>query len=231
MNKTIIITGNRKGIGRFLTEFFLEKGFNVVGCSRTASDLMHKNYLHFITDVGDEKAVIKLVKVAVKKFDKIDYLINNAGKASLNHSILTPGKTVNEVFSTNFNGSFYFSRECSKVMIKNRFGRIINFSTIAVPLDLEGELIYASSKAAIEKMSRIMSKELAPYNITVNTIGPTPVDTDLMKVVPKDKVKEILDKQTIKRFGSFNDVTNVVQFFLSDSSSFVTGQTLYLGGL
>ncbi len=231
MNKIIIITGNRKGIGRFMTESFLKDGFNVIGCSRTESDLIHPNYFHFTTDVGDEKAVIKLVREVYKKYKKIDFLINNAGKASLNHSILTPGKTVNDLFSTNFNGTFYFSRECSKIMIKNKFGRIINFSTIAVPLDLEGELVYASSKSAIEKMSKIMSKELAPYNITVNTIGPTPVDTDLMKVVPKDKVKEILEKQTIKRFGSFDDVLNVVKFFLSEKSSFVTGQTLYLGGL
>jgi 3-oxoacyl-[acyl-carrier protein] reductase len=231
MNKIIIITGNRKGIGRFLTEHFINKDFNVIGCSRTPSDFKHPNYLHFMTDVGDEKEVIKLVKEVHRKFGKIDYLINNAGKASLNHSILTPGKTVKEVFSTNFDGSFFFSRECSKVMMKNKYGRIINFSTIAVPLDLEGELIYASSKAAIEKMSKIMSKELAPYNITVNTIGPTPIDTDLMRVVPKDKVKEILEKQTINRFGSFDDILNVIDFFLNDKSTFITGQTIYLGGL
>ena len=231
MNKTIIITGNRKGIGKFLTDHFIKKEFNVIGCSRSPSDFKHPNYLHFITDVGDEKGVIKLVKEVYKKFGKIDCLINNAGKASLNHSILTPGKTVKDLFSTNFDGSFFFSRECSKVMMKNKFGRIINFSTIAVPLDLEGELIYASSKAAIEKMSKIMSKELAPYNITVNTIGPTPIDTDLIRVVPKDKVTEILEKQTIKRFGSFDDILNVINFFLDDKSNFITGQTIYLGGL
>lgn len=231
MNKVIIITGNRKGIGKALTDYFINKDFNVVGCSRTPTDFKHPNYLHFITDVSDEMSVIKLVKQVYKKFGKIDYLINNAGKASLNHSLLTPGKTVKELFSTNFDGSFFFSRECSKVMLKNKHGRIINFSTIAVPLDLEGELIYASSKAAVEKMSKIMSKELASYNITVNTIGPTPIDTDLMKVVPRDKVTEILEKQTIKRYGNFDDIINVVNFFLDEKSSFITGQTIYLGGL
>ena len=140
MNKVIIITGNRKGIGKALTDYFINKDFNVVGCSRTPTDFKHPNYLHFITDVSDEMSVIKLVKQVYKKFGKIDYLINNAGKASLNHSLLTPGKTVKELFSTNFDGSFFFSRECSKVMLKNKHGRIINFSTIAVPLDLEESL-------------------------------------------------------------------------------------------
>jgi len=149
----------------------------------------------------------------------------------LNHSILTPADTIKDLFDTNFLGSFLFSRECSKQMIKEKWGRIINFSTIAVPLDLEGEMAYASSKSAIEKMSRILSKELSSYNITVNTIGPTPVFTDLIKVVPKDKVDEIIDLQTLKRFGTFEDVSNVIDFFINENSSFITGQKIYLGGL
>ena len=83
-------------------------------------------------------------------------------------------------------------------------------------LDLEGEMAYASSKSAIEKMSRIMSKELSSYNITVNTIGPTPVYTDLIKVVPKDKVEEIINEQSLKRFGLFEDISNVIDFFISE---------------
>ena len=115
--------------------------------------------------------------------------------------------------------------------MKKKFGRIINFSTIAVPLNLEGELVYSSSKSAIEKMSKIMAKELSKFNITVNTIGPTPIDTDLIKVVPRDKVTEILNQQTIKRFGKFDDIANVIDFFIDDNSSFITGQKIYLGGL
>ncbi len=228
--KTILITGNRKGIGRYLSEYYLGKGYNVVGCSRSNSDLSHKNYTHYLCDVKEEKEVKKTVR-EIKKNSGVDILINNAGKASLNHSILTPSETVKDLFETNYLGTFLFSRECSKHMIKNKWGRIINFSTIAVPLDLEGEMVYASSKSAIEKMSRIMSKELSTYNITINTIGPTPVYTDLIKVVPKDKVEEIINMQTIKRFGSFEDISNVTDFFINDESSFVTGQRIYLGGL
>lgn len=229
--KTILITGNRKGIGRYLSEYYLEKGYNIVGCSRSNSDLSHKNYIHFLCDVKKESEVKTTIREIKKLNGGVDILINNAGKASLNHSILTPSKTVKDLFETNYLGSFLFSRECSKQMIKNKWGRIINFSTIAVPLDLEGEMAYSSSKSAIEKMSRIMSKELSSYNITVNTIGPTPVFTDLIKVVPKDKVEEIINMQSIKRFGSFEDISNVTDFFISDKSSFITGQKIYLGGL
>lgn len=229
--KTILITGNRKGIGRYLSEYYLEKGFNVIGCSRSETDLKHQNYIHFLCDVKEESEVKKTVKEGKKHFGNINILINNAGKASLNHSILTPAETIRDLFETNYLGSFLFSRECSKQMIKEKWGRIINFSTIAVPLDLEGEMAYASSKSAIEKMGRIMSKELSNYNITVNTIGPTPVYTDLIKVVPKDKVDEIINLQTLKRFGELEDVSNVIDFFIDEKSSFITGQKIYLGGL
>ncbi|WP_412560158.1 SDR family oxidoreductase [Winogradskyella sp. MIT101101] len=229
--KTILITGNRKGIGRYLTEYYLEKEYNVIGCSRSKSDLKHQNYLHIQCDVTIESEVIKTVKEGKKRFGSIDILINNAGKASLNHSILTPTATIKNLFETNYLGSFLFSRECAKRMMKKKWGRIVNFSTIAVPLNLEGEMAYASSKSAIEKMSQILAKELSSYNITVNTIGPTPIYTDLIKVVPKDKVDEIIDMQTLKRFGKFTDVSNVIDFFIDDKSSFITGQKIYLGGL
>lgn len=230
-HKNILITGNRKGIGLHLTKYYLDKGHNVFGCSRSETDFEHPNYAHKVCDVGDERMVKSTVLEMKKRFGTIDVLLNNAGIASLNHSLLTPGSTVEKVFKTNFYGSFYFSRECAKKMMLNKKGRIINFSTVAVPLDLEGEMIYASSKAAVEKMTRILAKELAEYNITVNAIGPTPVYTDLTKVVPKIKMKELIEKQPIKRFGEFNDIENVTDFFISDNSNFVTGQIIYLGGL
>lgn len=231
MPKTILITGNRKGIGLHLTKYYLEKGYNVAGCSRSKTDLIHKNYLHLICDVADEKKVKLTVKKIKKHFGQIDVLLNNAGIASLNHSILTPGETVDKVFKTNFYGSFFFSREVAKIMIKNKNGRIVNYSTVAVPMNLEGEMIYASSKSAVEKMTKIMARELAAFNITVNAIGPTPISTDLIKVVPKDKVDELLEKQSIKRIGEFSDVENVVDFFISEKSNFITAQIIYLGGL
>lgn len=231
MGSTILITGNRKGIGLHLTNYYLNKGNNVIGCSRSESNLSHPNYLHIKADVSNEKMVKKVISESKKKFKIIDVLINNAGLASLNHSLLTPGSTVKKVFETNFYGSFFFSRECAKLMMKNKKGRIINFSSVAVPLNLDGEMIYASSKAAIEKMTKIMAKELAPFNILVNTIGPTPIDTDLIKAVPKDKINKLLDAQLIPRLGELKDIENVIDFFINKKSNFITGQTIYLGGL
>lgn len=230
MSKTIFITGNRKGIGKHLTSYLLSQGYNVIGCSRNVDDFAHPCYSHFICDVTDEKNVKEVVRLAKSSFGGIDVLINNAGVASLNHSLLTPGSTVKKVFETNFYGSFFFARECAKAM-KNNGGRIINFSTVAVPMNLEGELIYAASKSAVEKMTKIMAKELASFNITVNAIGPSPIYTDLIKVVPKDKIEELLQKQSIKRLGTFEDVENVIDFFISEKSNFITGQIIYLGGL
>ncbi|MDA9808740.1 SDR family oxidoreductase [Flavobacteriales bacterium] len=231
MSKSILITGNRKGIGLHLTNYYLSKGHNVIGCSRNDSSLTHPNYLHIKADVSDEKMVRKVVSEAKKRFKTIDVLINNAGMASLNHSLLTPGSTVKKVFETNFYGSFFFSRECAKLMMKNKKGKIVNFSTVAVPLNLDGEMVYASSKAAIEKMTKIMAKELAPYNILVNAIGPTPINTDLIKVVPKDKIEKLLEDQLIHRLGELKDVENVIDFFIDEKSDFITGQIIYLGGL
>ena len=230
--KTILITGSRKGIGRHLAEYYLQSGFFVAGCSRGDSDLQHEHYRHYLCDVSDEKAVKTVVNATKKEFGSIDVLINNAGVASMNSALLTPGSTVDHIFQTNFNGSFFFARECAKKMIRQKTGgRIINTSTVAAPMNLEGELIYASSKAAIEKMTKILAKELADYGITVNAIGPTPIETDLIRTLPKKKIEELLEKQTIHRLGEYRDVENVTDFFIDERSDFITGQIIYLGGL
>lgn len=232
MNKqTVLITGTSRGIGKYLANYFLQNSYNVVGCSRGDSTLTHSNYLHLNCDITVEELVVKTVKAAVKKFGSIDILINNAGIASLNHSILTPSSTVKRIFETNFNGTFYFSREVAKIMMRKGSGKIINFSTVAVPMNLEGEMVYASSKAAIEKLTKIMSKELASKNIQINAIGPTPIETDLIKAVPKAKIEELINKQGIKQFGSFEDVLNVIKFFMNPESRMISGQIIYLGGV
>ncbi|RZB29755.1 MAG: 3-oxoacyl-[acyl-carrier protein] reductase [Desulfobacteraceae bacterium Eth-SRB1] len=232
MNKKVmVITGTRKGIGRYLSEYYLGKNFIVIGCSRSESDLKHEKYEHFCLDVADEKAVNKMISAISKKYGKIDYLINNAGIASMNHSLLTPLSVVEKVFKTNVFGTFVFCREAGKIMAKNKFGRIINFATIATPLKMEGESVYAASKSAIESITKILAKEFSTYNITVNAIGPTPIYTDLIKNVPKEKMDSLLNMQTINRYGEFDDISNVIDFFISDKSNFITGQVIFLGGV
>jgi 3-oxoacyl-[acyl-carrier protein] reductase len=230
-NMIILITGSRKGIGYQLVQHYLNIGCVVIGCSRSESEFNHDNYNHYILDVSDEEKVSLMFYDIRKKFGRLDVLINNAGMASLNHSLLTPVSTVKKLFDTNFLGTFIVSRQAVKLMQKNKFGRIINFSTVAVPLNLEGEAIYASSKSAVEEFTKIFSKEVSSMGVTVNLIGPTPIQTDLIKAVPKIKIDELLIQQAIKRLGEFEDVINVIDFYIKKESNFITGQTLYLGGV
>ena len=226
-----LITGTRKGIGKFLVERYVAKGHLVVGCSRGAPDWTLDGYEHFEADVADEKAVLRMFAAVGKKYRRLDHLINNAGIASMNHVMLTPLSTVHDVLNTNVVGTFLFCREASRLMGRHKYGRIVNFATVATPLKLEGEAIYAASKAAIVSFTEVMARELAPLGITVNAVGPTPVPTDLVKNVPKEKMDRLIARQAIARFGTNDDVANVIDFFLARESEFVTGQTLYLGGV
>ena len=230
-SKVMLITGTRKGIGKYLAGYYVSKGFIVMGCSRGDIDYALSNYHHFCLDVCDEKKVKQMFAEIRRKTSRLDVLINNAGIASMNHVLLTPLKTVNKILNTNVSGTFLFCREAAKLMQKNKYGRIVNFSTVATPLKLEGEAIYAASKAAILSLTEILSKELAELGITVNSVGPTPVKTDLIRSVPKEKIDRLLAMQAIPRFGTFDDIANVINFFIKKESEFVTGQNIYLGGV
>lgn len=229
--KTAIVTGTSKGIGKEIAGHLLDQGFAVAGCSRGDATIKHKEYSHYSLQVSDETAVRRMFMDFSRRHGQLDVLINNAGIASMNHIMTTSFAAAERVINTNFLGSFLFLREASKVMARQNYGRIVNFSTVAVGLSLDGEAVYASSKAAVEKLTQIAAKELGELGITVNGIAPTPVMTDLIKAVPKDKIDALLAKQAIKRFGKFEDIINIIDFYLDEKSNFVTGQIIYLGGV
>ena len=239
MCRVFIISGSSRGIGKALSEHYLKCGDIVVGCARSTSDIAHENYRHFILDINDEKAVVAMVRAAKKEFGKIDICLNNAGMASMNHILTTSYESAKTLVDVNFLGAFLLSREVAKAMISNKIsnknsaksGVIINFSSVATPLCLGGEAIYAASKAACENLTKTMAKELASYSIRVNAIALAPVQTDLIKAVPKDKIKALLEQQAIKRLGEFDDIINVIDFFISQKSDFITGQIITLGGV
>lgn len=228
----MFITGSRKGIGRALAEYFLKNGTRVLGCSRGSSDLEHENYTHYCCDVTDDRAVNKMMTAVQKTSPVVDVLINNAGGASMNHFLLTPTDSVRRLIELNYTATFTMSREMAR-LLKNseNGGRIVNFTTVAVALDLAGEAAYSASKGAVETLTRISAKELAPFGITVNAVGPTPIPTDLIAKVPENKLKELVSRQAIRRMGKVEDVINLVDFFIRPESEFITGQIIYLGGV
>jgi 3-oxoacyl-[acyl-carrier protein] reductase len=192
--------------------------------------LEREGYSHITADVSDESQVKSLFSQIQKLFGRLDVAVNNAGIASMNHSLLTPSATVDRLMNVNLRGTFLVSREGAKLMQRRKFGRIINMTTIAVPMQLEGESIYAASKSAVETLTRVMGRELAPYGITVNAIGPSPIDTNLIRNVPAASIQAIVDRLAIKRRGTPEDVFNVVDFFIRPASDYITGQVIYLGG-
>jgi 3-oxoacyl-[acyl-carrier protein] reductase len=226
-----LITGTRKGIGRHLAEHLIGRGYAVEGCSREAADWTCAGYTHHRADVSDEGQVKSMLADIRKRHGRLDVLINNAGIASMNHTLLTPTSTVQRIWNTNYLGSFVVIRESVKLMQKRRYGRIVNLGSVAAPLKLEGEAMYASSKAALVNLTQILAYELAEFGITVNLVGPTPIDTDLIRGVPDAKMKALVSRLAIKRLGRMDDVSNVIDFFIRPESEFVTGQVIYLGGV
>ena len=153
--RVILITGASRGIGLALTENFIEKGWRVVGCSRSQPDLKHENFRYCRLDIRDEVQVKEMFIKLRRDYGTLDALVNNAGISSMNHFLLTlsiPRAGLSRAISP---GTFLLSREAAKLMKKKGTGRIVNLTSVAVPLALEGEAVYASSKAAVECLTRI----------------------------------------------------------------------------
>jgi 3-oxoacyl-[acyl-carrier protein] reductase len=226
----ILITGASRGIGAHLVRHYLAQDAAVIGCARGAAPLEHERYTHMPLDVTDEAAVQAMFADIRRQFGGLDVLINNAGIAAMNPVALTPGASARDIVSTNFLGTFFMTRAAVRLLRRSKAGRIVNFTSVAAPFRLEGEAVYAASKSAVETFTRIVAREVSPFGITCNAVGPSPIKTRLTAGVPPATIERLIARQAIPRWADLDDVTNVVDFFLQPASAMITGQIVYLGG-
>jgi 3-oxoacyl-[acyl-carrier protein] reductase len=189
---TALITGTSQGLGLALAERLLADGWIVHGFARGAQTLVHVNFTAHTVDVTDEAAVRAAVAI-VAESGRIDLLVNNAGAAALNAFLLTPGSVAENLMRVNYLGTFHCLQAVGKVMVRQRGGLVINITTVAVPLSLEGEAAYVASKAAVEALTKVTAKEFATQGVRVVALGIGPVDTKLTRAVPKAALAKIND--------------------------------------
>jgi 3-oxoacyl-[acyl-carrier protein] reductase len=229
-NPVVVITGTSQGIGASLVRYFLNKGYLVEGCSRGGHFLNLPGYGYNQVDVRDEEAVSQWVRGIKRKHGRIDVVVNNAGFApAAIPALMTSGEMLRDVLETNTMGSYFVSREAALVMMKRQFGRIINVSSMAVGLHEEGTAAYSASKNAIVEFTRIMAKELAPFNITCNVIAPSMIKTEAVEALGAQVIERALNKLTIKRMITIDEIGHVLDFFIEPSGGIITGQVVYMG--
>ena len=222
-----LITGTSAGLGLSLATRLLADGWTVHGFARGEQSISHERFKGHAVDVTDESAVRAAV-AAVAEAGRIDLLVNNAGAASMNALLLTPGETAERLMRVNYLGTFHCLQAVGKVMVRQRAGRIINLTTVAVPLSLEGEAAYVASKAAVEALTQVAAKELAPSGVVVTAVGFGPVDTKLTRAVPKVALAKI--NSAIGR-PEGTTMAQAVDFFMSrlSAADLKSGSVEYFG--
>lgn len=230
-DRVVVVTGASRGLGRQVCEHFLSHGARVIGLSRSAGqNFENDRYCHFAGDVSDEDFVKETFRLVKDRYESVHILINNAGVLLSQLALLTSDSSAEGVIRTNFLGAVGVTRECAKVMLRNKFGRIVNISSMAVPLSPIGSAIYSASKSALTQFSRVFAKEVADSGITCNVLGITAFDSEMTQSLSQNKLEELIQSLAIKRSATIGDITNVIDFFVREESSNVTGQVVYLGG-
>src|ERR1035437_498627 len=228
----MLITGTSRGIGNYLANYYLNKGFNVIGCSRNPSGIVNDNYLHITADISNEDEILNIFKILRKEYKRLDILINNAAinPATLNVAFL-PYDTIQKIFRINVFAPIMFCREAIKLMGRNNFGRIVNLGSMATRHEVAGEALYTATKASVNAFTKVLSKEVINLGITVNVLAPSVIETELSKAINQVALMEVLNRNAIKHYGNFIDVSNSIDYLINEKSNSVTGQVIYLGGV
>ena len=234
-NKNILITGASGGIGNALVKKFVALGGNVLGTGTKAEklDMIKKQCPNIKVkkfDISEHSRIEEFIDNVVLELGGLDILINNAGTNVDNLSLRMKDDEWKKVIDINLTSTFLLSKHSLRNMLKNKFGRIVNITSIVGHTGNTGQANYAASKAGIIAMSKSLATEYAKKNITVNCVSPGFIATDMTMNIA-EKVKMFLTSRIpMGKLGSGEDVSNCVAFLSSDSASYVTGETLHVNG-
>ena len=222
----IVVTGASRGLGAEIFKNLQSKHDQVIGLARNGD----KKSNIFECDISDFHSVKQAAKKIKKISNKLYAFINVAGIASMNLALATPESMTRKIININLLGTIFTNQTFAPLIIRNKKGRIINFSTIAVKLGTKGESIYIASKAGVEGFSKSLARELSSFNITVNCIAPGPIKTDLLRGVSDKQIKDITNQQIFKKTMLPYDIVNCVDLLLSEEAEHISGQVLGFGG-
>ncbi|MSR88211.1 MAG: 3-oxoacyl-[acyl-carrier-protein] reductase [Candidatus Margulisbacteria bacterium] len=239
-NKIAIVTGASRGIGYAIADTLASYGANIVCvstrqsvCDEVAAALQETYGVACIgiaADVSSFEDGASVVKTVIGKFGRVDILVNNAGITRDNLMLRMSLEEWTDVISVNLNSVFNFTKAVLKPMLKNRYGRIVNISSVVGVMGNAGQANYAASKAGIIGFSKSIAREFGAKNITCNVVAPGFIETDMIQSLPKDYLDTIMASIPQKRLGSAREVAEMVSFLASDLAAYTTGQVLHVDG-
>lgn len=237
--KVALVTGASRGIGKGIARALAHQGAFVVGTATTEmgaqqiTEMLRTIKAEGVGQVLDVRAVERIpdfVTHLKKTIAAPDILINNAGITRDNIILRMKDEEWAEVLNVNLTGVFYLTRACVKDMIRAKWGRIINLSSIVAVIGNWGQANYAAAKAGLIGFSKSLAQEIASRQVTVNVVAPGYIETDMTKKIPEEYKTELLKKIPAQRIGSAEDVANAVSFLASPRADYITGQTLHVNG-
>jgi len=238
--KVAVVTGGSRGIGRSialdLARNCVHVSFNYVNSKDAAENVVSEirklgaKAIAVKADVRNSEEAKFFVDQTRKEFERIDFLVNNAGILRDKTLMLMTDTDWKDVIDTNLNGPFNLTRLIITGLLKQRSGSIVNISSTAGMIGNAGQVNYSSSKAGVIGFTKSLAKEVAPYGVRVNAVAPGFIETDMVKNIPGGKMKEAIQTVPMKRIGTPEEVAKVVTFLLSDAASYITGQVLPIDG-